>query len=54
VDSVIFGDGGLARSPADARRVGARGTIGADRDTITDDKQWKPGTWEPSLQALYA
>jgi hypothetical protein len=23
-------------------------------DSITDDKQWKPGTWEPSLQALYA
>ena len=22
-------------------------------DTITDDQLWKPGTWEPSLQALY-
>jgi len=26
----------------------------SDRDTITDDKLWTPGTWEPSLQALYA
>jgi catechol 2,3-dioxygenase-like lactoylglutathione lyase family enzyme len=26
----------------------------SDMDTITDDQLWKPGTWEPSLQALYA
>jgi hypothetical protein len=26
----------------------------SDGDTITDDKLWTPGTWEPSLQALYA
>jgi hypothetical protein len=25
-----------------------------DRDTITDDKLGTPGTWEPSLQTLYA
>jgi hypothetical protein len=25
----------------------------SDMDTITDDQLWKPGTWEPSLQALY-
>ena len=26
----------------------------SDMDTITDDQLWKPGTWEPSLRALYA
>ena len=26
----------------------------SDMDTITDDQIWKPGTWEPSLRALYA
>ena len=26
----------------------------SDMDTITDDRLWTPGTWEPSLQALYA
>jgi catechol 2,3-dioxygenase-like lactoylglutathione lyase family enzyme len=26
----------------------------SDMDTITDDQLWTPGTWEPSLQALYA
>jgi catechol 2,3-dioxygenase-like lactoylglutathione lyase family enzyme len=26
----------------------------SDMDAITDDQLWKPGTWEPSLHALYA
>jgi catechol 2,3-dioxygenase-like lactoylglutathione lyase family enzyme len=26
----------------------------SDMDTITDDQLWTPGTWEPSLGALYA
>jgi catechol 2,3-dioxygenase-like lactoylglutathione lyase family enzyme len=26
----------------------------SDMDAITDDQLWKPGTWEPSLAALYA
>ncbi len=26
----------------------------SDMDTITDDQLWTPGTWEPSLRALYA
>ena len=26
----------------------------SDMDMITDDQLWTPGTWEPSLQALYA
>jgi catechol 2,3-dioxygenase-like lactoylglutathione lyase family enzyme len=26
----------------------------SDMDTITDDQLWKPGTWDPSLGALYA
>ena len=26
----------------------------SDMDTITDDQLWTPGTWEPSLHALYA
>jgi catechol 2,3-dioxygenase-like lactoylglutathione lyase family enzyme len=26
----------------------------SDMDTITDDQLWEPGTWEPSLRALYA
>lgn len=26
----------------------------SDMDTITDDQMWTPGTWEPSLRALYA
>ncbi len=26
----------------------------SDMDTITDDQLWTPGTWEPSLSALYA
>jgi catechol 2,3-dioxygenase-like lactoylglutathione lyase family enzyme len=26
----------------------------SDMDIITDDQLWKPGTWDPSLQALYA
>jgi catechol 2,3-dioxygenase-like lactoylglutathione lyase family enzyme len=26
----------------------------SDMDIITDDQIWKPGTWEPSLQTLYA
>jgi catechol 2,3-dioxygenase-like lactoylglutathione lyase family enzyme len=26
----------------------------SDMDIITDDQIWKPGTWEPSLRALYA
>jgi catechol 2,3-dioxygenase-like lactoylglutathione lyase family enzyme len=26
----------------------------SDMDTITDDQLWIPGTWEPSLRALYA
>ncbi len=26
----------------------------SDMDSITDDQLWKPGTWEPSLRALYA
>ncbi len=26
----------------------------SDMDTITDDHLWTPGTWEPSLRALYA
>jgi hypothetical protein len=25
----------------------------SDMDTITDDQLWTPGTWEPSLRALY-
>ncbi len=25
----------------------------SDMDTIIDDQLWTPGTWEPSLQALY-
>jgi len=26
----------------------------SDMDTITDDQIWTPGTWEPSLRALYS
>jgi catechol 2,3-dioxygenase-like lactoylglutathione lyase family enzyme len=26
----------------------------SDMDAITDDQLWTPGTWEPSLRALYA
>jgi catechol 2,3-dioxygenase-like lactoylglutathione lyase family enzyme len=26
----------------------------SDMDTITDSQLWKPGTWEPSLRALYS
>ena len=26
----------------------------SDMDSITDDQIWTPGTWEPSLRALYA
>jgi catechol 2,3-dioxygenase-like lactoylglutathione lyase family enzyme len=26
----------------------------SDMDNITDDQLWTPGTWEPSLRALYA
>jgi len=26
----------------------------SDMDTITEDQSWTPGTWEPSLRALYA
>ncbi len=26
----------------------------SDMDTITNDQLWTPGTWEPSLRALYA
>lgn len=26
----------------------------SDMDTITEDQLWTPGTWEPSLRALYA
>ncbi len=26
----------------------------SDMDIITDDQLWKPGTWEPTLRALYA
>jgi hypothetical protein len=25
----------------------------SDMDAITDDQLWIPGTWEPSLRALY-
>jgi hypothetical protein len=39
----------ICRRPADAR-----GRPRAAHLDITDDQLWKPGTWEPSLQALYA